>query len=844
MQQAPICFYILLVILLLLGCSPSKQPTATQIQAPLPEQLASERPVDWSQVNLPAIGETGKWALTPGKAMDNAVFSADGKTIYGIGSNNYSLLRKSTDGGHSWVDLPAFEELGLCEAFFMKMVNDDLFIGSSTYGIYHSADGGNTFDKLPSIVTDPGVWGFDATVDASGKPVLLAGIGNGLWRLSYPYQEWVDMRVGNVDGGGSGYFVWQMAFSPDYAQDGQILALVGDGRHLKVTFKYEEEAWGERIADAYIPDAETQCDLKMAFSRFVFPDDYDSKKPVTFIGAGLNTEVLTKASQYADLYRIDGRLAGSGTSSATDLDVGGKGTSTPVISVALKGPADSATILAGGIGQVYRSADSGRSWQAARKPPTGGAILWLAFNPSDNEGSSVYALSSSAGCNVVPRGADVPVGESAFSYSSDGGVTWSQLSQIDTTRDEIISHAVSPKYDSDQTMFLLTRSSHLLSVSLNEDEIASVTREPDEPGVMAEVYITPHQGNPPTEQMRITNGDTNAARTVWDTGTGPALVLDDEHPSATIKVLPLTENKINDLIDYFKSWLPEYSDPWYKKEWLALTKKPSRALLYVQEGNVTVAKGAAPEVRMSVDGHPDDWQGIEPVVTDPSGDAPSADADLKALYTTNDDGFLYLMVEFYGNIPHSHCEILADLDLDGVADHKMFIWSPDEPVPHQIHIKSLSGAATPNDTAVDIDAFSEVVEARLPLSVFGADRFGITDINVMNWTGNGYTAVLDSWEGSSEVELQTWAAPSGTPITFPSTESLWKTTDGGATWERILTSGLNLSVDGKQVKVGSLGSVALSVNFAQDDTVYVYEGGDSSRVWASTDGGTTFVLCK
>ena len=64
------------------------------------------------------------------------------------------------------------------------------------------------------------------------------------------------------------------------------------------------------------------------------------------------------------------------------------------------------------------------------------------------------------------------------------------------------------------------------------------------------------------------------------------------------------------------------------------------------------------------------------------------------------------------------------------------------------------------------------------------------------------------------------------------------------TWERVLTSGLNLMVGDKQIEVGSLDSIALSINFAQDNTVYVYKEGDSLRVWASTDGGTTFVLCK
>ena len=836
MKKLIICLYILLAILLLPGCSRSQPSTVPQIEAPSPGQLAPERPIDWSQVNLPAVGEEGKWVLTPGMGhMVNAAFSADGKTIYGLGSNSLMFLRKSSDGGRSWVMLPAFEELGLWEAFWIEVVNDELFIGCAR-GVYHSSDGGQTFDELPHI--PGGIWGMAATADASGKPVIMAFTDYGLRMLGYPYQNWIDMRVGNVDGGSGRHFVWQMAFSPNYAEDGQIMALIGDEEHLRVSFKYGDEAWGERIADAYIPDNETYCDLRMAFSQFAFPDDYDSQNPVIFIGTGLYTELLCQTPQYADLYRIDGRSADSGFSIATDLDVGGKGTSTPIYSVVVKGAADAATILAGSVGQVYRSTDGGQTWQVAKKPPTGGAIFWMAFDPSDEGSSLVYALSLEAGNCLVPRGTDVPVRESAFSYSADGGVAWNQVSQIDTRIDEIIDQAVSPDYNNDETMFMLTSSRHMLTVSLTEDEMVYVTREPDEPGVTAKVYITPHQANPPVESMWIDNGDPSITRKDWSTGTGPALVLDDEYPNATIKVLPLTERGILELVDMVKEWYPGYTDPWYAQEWLALTQQPRQVVIFITEGSVTVTKGEAIEERISVDGDASDWQDIEPLATDPEGDAPSEDEDMKALYVTNDSGYLYLMVEFYGQNPRSHCDILVDLDLDGSWDHNINIASPDEPFGPYI---GLWEAFSTECLGNGVVAFGQVLEARLPLEVIGVERLGITQINIAHG--------LDNWEDSLEVKIEEFAAasaptPSSLPIPFPSTESLWKTTDGGTTWERILTSGLNLLVGGKQVKVGLLDSVALSINFAQDNTIYVYEGGDSSRVWVSTDGGMTFVLCK
>jgi hypothetical protein len=384
----------------------------------------------------------------------------------------------------------------------------------------------------------------------------------------------------------------------------------------------------------------------------------------------------------------------------------------------------------------------------------------------------------------------------------------------------------------------------MLVTSIAEGETITVTREPDEPGVTAKVYISPHQANPPVEEMRITNGDLGLTRINWSAGTGPDFTLDDDYPSATIQVLPITEARISELVGIFKSWLPYYTDSWYAEEWLALTRQPRQVVIFTSEGSVTVTRSEVSKPPISVDGDASDWQGIDPVVTDPGKDAPSKDEDLKALYVTNDDEYLYLMLEFYGQNPRSHCDHLVDLDLDGSWDHQMTINSPDEPFGLDI------GLYKPNHTEClgkGLAAFGQVVEAKLPLEVIDVERFGITHINIAGWTGQELAFGLDTWEGSSEVRIEEVAAPTpivSPPIPFPSTESLWKTTDGGTTWERILTSGLNLMVGGEQLNVGFLDSVALSVKFAQDNIIYVYEGGDSSKVWASTDGGMTFVLCK
>ena len=61
--------------------------------------------------------------------------------------------------------------------------------------------------------------------------------------------------------------------------------------------------------------------------------------------------------------------------------------------------------------------------------------------------------------------------ESAFSISRDGGLSWNQISFIDTVIEDIVSLAPSPHYSQDNTLFMLTfytGGGHSLWRSLND----------------------------------------------------------------------------------------------------------------------------------------------------------------------------------------------------------------------------------------------------------------------------------------------------------------------------------------------------------------------------------------
>jgi hypothetical protein len=795
------------------------------------------QPLTPSKVNMPSTGEEGNWVLAPDMmAVMTPVFSSDGKTIYGlIDAEEKAFLVKSDDGGYTWTRLPGLDGLGLFEAFRIVALEDDLFVNSFRAGTYRSTNSGKTFQEMPSVPgVDEGkvmVWCFDAALDTSGKPVLMAGTFSpfpsffgGLWILGYPYETWVDMRIGNADSG-TKYNVCQVAFSPNYAGDKQIIAVVSDGQHLRVTMKYGDEGWGEDISNAQIPDGQTDYDAFFV-SNISFPDDYDSQKPAIFLGTGIVTELIPSTLQYTDAYRIDGMPAGSGLSTVTDLDVGGKGTDTQICSIAVKGPANSATILAGGVGNIYRSTDGGKNWQGAAKPPTGGSVWSVAFALRGD--SVAYCFSQPATNVLVPRGAEVPVGESAFCRSVDGGITWNELSIISTTIDETISHVASPDYAEDKTMFMLTRSRCSTTVSFNEDEMVVITRDPNKSGTKAEVMVVNHGGNPP-------NNDIVVRGNRFPVGVGINFAVDDDCPSITVRSVPwLIQSEVT-------KWIKENVSPQFQEQYLTLYQQPMKTVICIVDGSVTVTKAKG---TILVDGEANDWQDIEPLLTDPQGDAPSENGDLEAFYVTNDREYLYFMVECCGQEPRLHGDILIDMDFDGKEDYIILIKPPQEPHGPAIHLFTPESLQTRTAIAEDTAGFGTVMEGRIPLVEIGSpSEFWIHRVHLMNVVDESMSRA-DEWDGPLQVNIKEFAAPTSTPIPFPSTESLWKTTDGGKTWERILTSNLKLLVDGNEIQVGTLESVTLSDNFAQDNTLFVLEGGDNPRTWVSTDDGATFALKK
>jgi photosystem II stability/assembly factor-like uncharacterized protein len=196
------------------------------------------------------------------------------------------------------------------------------------------------------------------------------------------------------------------------------------------------------------------------------------------------------------------------SSAATDLNVGAD-----ITGLAVSGKAAGINLIAGAAScaEVYFSNDGGRNWQKATKPPSGQSKTDIVIAQD-----GAYAATSG--------------NDSAFSTSTDGGITWNQLSLIDTSLTTIVDLAPSPRYQEDETIFLLTFGGEhslwrtlngektwerVFSSSLgNVDTFDSVRLPPQYDSENEAVFIAgTSNGNPATWQS-IDNGQTFACRAV------------------------------------------------------------------------------------------------------------------------------------------------------------------------------------------------------------------------------------------------------------------------------------------------------------------------------------------
>ncbi|MFH1662562.1 MAG: hypothetical protein ABH934_01370 [Chloroflexota bacterium] len=202
-------------------------------------------------------------------------------------------------------------------------------------------------------------------------------------------------------------------------------------------------AGGQTIGDARLEKDNSGASLAVSISADIaFPDDYSS---LSGGGSYISFVAVNVGGNNGDVYMIYGEET-SDSLVAIDLNIGsGYGLGNiDIASLDACGDALSAVLLAGaaGGGQVYHSYDSGDSWERSLKEPTGQFESIVLMAPDFLISNTAYAATSGTG--------------SALSVTRDGGISWNQISLVDTRIESIIDLAVSPYYNQDNTLFMLT----------------------------------------------------------------------------------------------------------------------------------------------------------------------------------------------------------------------------------------------------------------------------------------------------------------------------------------------------------------------------------------------------
>lgn len=401
--------------------------------------------VKWSLLSLPADGESGKWQLASGADPRCLTMTADGTLYcYATPASTTDTLFRSTDGGLSWYSIGRVKDTIIDIAVVPQDATTLYYATVSS--VYRSTNGGNNFVALPPNPGGAGIGNVEITsiavVRQSDGNLLAVSTrdtiggqygGVYLFNKSSPSDGWLNTNIGSYD-------VYNVAFSPNYTSDKALIAIVSNETDTIIRSKLANNGWGQIIGDAYLSG------LTPVSATIAFPTDYQVTSGFFF---ALNTGV-----NRGDVYRFTPAFAPF-PSTVTPLGIENDGLSRgiDISSLAIAGNMANTTLIAGCARQsgIYVSRDGGVHWTQSQKPPAGQSETNVVMAPDFAGQQKVYAVT----CGM----------ESAFSVSPDGGLTWHQVSLIDSKITSLVDFTFIPA-EPEAALFLITHNGTNLKFSL------------------------------------------------------------------------------------------------------------------------------------------------------------------------------------------------------------------------------------------------------------------------------------------------------------------------------------------------------------------------------------------
>jgi len=448
--------------------------------------LAAPEDVKWSRVNIPTEGKPGGWTLAKDSDVKHLTMSAGG-TLYAYANppgTSYTLF-KSTDEGYSWSHTGGVEDEIVAMA--TDPDDDDIIYYATKSDVYKSSDAGESFIQLPPSPGGAGnnnveITALDTALSDEHRVVIVGteDTDNSEYGGIYLFEEaeelfpsWINVEIGSYD-------VYSVAFSPYFADDAIITAVATDETHTYVAYNYGTTGDWNTIE---LLDSSDHSFAITEASNIALTPDFCEPFPL-FVGV---------VGGDGGIYEVDENH----TQRLNSID-------SDIISLDLVDTAGTLKLMAGenDKAEVWYSDDGGDSWELTTKAPTGSGATYVLMAPDFASSGQAYAATSGS--------------ESAVSYTSDNGTTWNQIGLIDTAVSTIIDLALSPNYDQDATLFLLTwGGEHSLWRSLDgagrwERVLSSVHPNVDS---LSLVSLPPHYDN--ESRVVFLAGARNGSPVIW-----------------------------------------------------------------------------------------------------------------------------------------------------------------------------------------------------------------------------------------------------------------------------------------------------------------------------------------
>jgi len=405
---------------------------------------------DWSKFSYPKANGDGDWFraanITAGPGP--MVITIDDTLLVAAAVSGENFLFKSTDDGGTWSKTDYHKDLtgevAIVDIACSSMDADIYYITDGNH-VYWTKNGGGKVEtiadaSLPAAVkaATENITSVDVAYDGDDEPYVFIGTSTGaggghvyyVAQSGYPSQ-WTDLAIGTTD-------VLAVGASPDFDTEDEVFAVTSGNATANATVWSNVGSVGDWDLFAELERDETLGVAAFTIgraSRIGFPGEFDTDDAYEFF-VGVSA---TSTNDVGSVYRVTEDVAYRLGDEDADVEA-------DIVSLDLVGDYGYTSLLAGTLAgetdKVLVSTDDGDGWDDADKDPSGSGDAYVVMDEDFDDNGIAWAAVGGI--------------EGAVSLTTDSGAPYNQISLIHTDINTIDNLSFSPKFGSDETLFMVS----------------------------------------------------------------------------------------------------------------------------------------------------------------------------------------------------------------------------------------------------------------------------------------------------------------------------------------------------------------------------------------------------